>query len=541
MPFSDGVIPTTLDKTLNPDGTHIFSLFTQYVPHEWSEEPHTDELEAYADRLIDLYDEVAPGFKGSVLHRDIIGPHQMEQEYGLIGGNIFHGELTPDQLFHMRPAPGYADYRTPIAGLYNASSATHGGGGVCGIPGWQAARAALADRRTRRERLRSARGTQVLSDALPRSAAVAAMLEASSVAVVGASSRPGSFGQRMVGEVLRSPGAQKVWLVNPGYTEVAGRPCLPDLRAVDEAPDVVLLGVGDQRLVEQLTAAAEVGARGAVVFGSAHADGVREELRRIARDAGMALCGAGCMGFWNVRRGVRAMGYTERDDLPVGPVSLVTHSGSVFSTLLRTRLRLGFDLAVSSGQELVTTTADYVDHVVAHTDTRVLALVLETVRDGARLRACLRAARAAGIEVVLLPVGGSPLGSSLVAAHSGAVAGESGSWEALADDVAAHLVGDLAELGDTLAVLSSGRRPRPAAGSRRCTTPAPSAAWWPTSPTPSTCRSRRCRRRPARRWRPGSTTASSRRTRSTSGAAAPTPARCSATASPPSPPIRPSA
>ena len=285
------------------------------------------------------------------------------------------------------------------------------------------------------------------------------MLEARTVAVVGASSRPGSLGQRMVGEVLRSPGAQKVWLVNPGYSEVAGRPCLPDLHAVDEAPDLVLLGVGDQRLVGQLAAAAEVGARGAVVFGSAHADGVREELSRIARDAGMALCGAGCMGFWNVRHGVRAMGYTERGDLPVGPVSVVTHSGSVFSTLLRTRLRLGFDLAVSSGQELVTTTADYVEHLVTRTDTRVLGLVLETVRDGPRLRAGLRAAREAGIEVVLLPVGGSPLGSSLVAAHSGAVAGASGSWEALADDVAAHLVGDLAELGDTLAVLSSRRRP----------------------------------------------------------------------------------
>ncbi len=154
LPFSDGVIPTTLDKTLNPDGTHIFSLFTQYVPHEWSEQPHTEELEAYADRLIDLYDQVAPGFAASITHRDIVGPHEMQEEYGLVGGNIFHGELTPEQLFHMRPAPGYADYRTPIAGLYNASSATHGGGGVCGIPGWQAARAALADRRTRWGRIK---------------------------------------------------------------------------------------------------------------------------------------------------------------------------------------------------------------------------------------------------------------------------------------------------------------------------------------------------------------------------------------------------
>ena len=152
MPFSDGVIPTTLDTTLNPDGTHIMSLFTQWVPAAWADAPHTEELDAYADRLIDLYDQVAPGFKASILHRDIVGPHEMEQEYGLLGGNIFHGELSLEQLFHMRPAPGYADYRTPIAGLYNGSSGTHAGGGVCGIPGWQAARAALGDQKKKRFR-----------------------------------------------------------------------------------------------------------------------------------------------------------------------------------------------------------------------------------------------------------------------------------------------------------------------------------------------------------------------------------------------------
>ena len=145
------MIPTTLDKTLNPDGTHIMSLFTQWVPSDWSDEPHTEELEAYADRVIELYDQVAPNFKSSILHRDVVGPHEMETEYGLIGGNIFHGELSLEQLFHMRPAPGYADYRTPIAGLYNASSATHAGGGVCGIPGWQAARAAIGDQQSRRQ------------------------------------------------------------------------------------------------------------------------------------------------------------------------------------------------------------------------------------------------------------------------------------------------------------------------------------------------------------------------------------------------------
>ena len=159
------------------------------------------------------------------------------------------------------------------------------------------------------------------------------------------------------------------------------------------------------------------------------------------------------------------MGYTERDDLPVGPVSLVTHSGSVFSTLLRTRLRLGFDLAVSSGQELVTTTADYVDHLVERGETRVLALVLETIRGGDRLRWSLRRAREAGIEVVLLP--GRPLaprlgdGGRALRARSPAArppgrrspttspATSSATWPSSAD---------------TLAVLASTRRPRPGTG-----------------------------------------------------------------------------
>jgi len=140
LPFSDCEIPTVFDKTLAPEGRHIMSMFTQWVPEGWSREPHRAELEAYADRLIDRFDEVAPNFKRSILHRQIIGPYDMEQEYHLIGGNIFHGELTVDQLFHMRPAVGYADYRSPIRGLYQASSATHAGGGVNGLPAHHAVR-----------------------------------------------------------------------------------------------------------------------------------------------------------------------------------------------------------------------------------------------------------------------------------------------------------------------------------------------------------------------------------------------------------------
>ena len=148
-PFVDGTIPTTLDKKLAPEGTHVFSMFTQWIPDDWVKEPHRDELDAYAKRIFDLYDELAPNFKDSIIDYQVIGPYDMEQELGLIGGNIFHGELSADQLFHMRPAPGYGDYRTPLKGLYHGSSATHAGGGVNGIPGWQAYRQAKKDHAVR--------------------------------------------------------------------------------------------------------------------------------------------------------------------------------------------------------------------------------------------------------------------------------------------------------------------------------------------------------------------------------------------------------
>ncbi len=148
VPFSDTEIPTVVDKTLAPEGIHTVSMFSQWVPADWAddEDDHWPELEAYADRLIQHFDDVAPGFKDSVRARQIIGPKQMQEGWDLIGGNIFHGELTVDQLFHMRPAAGFADYRTPITGLYQASSATHAGGGVTGLPGHHVVREILKDK-----------------------------------------------------------------------------------------------------------------------------------------------------------------------------------------------------------------------------------------------------------------------------------------------------------------------------------------------------------------------------------------------------------
>jgi len=144
-PYSDGVLPTIVDDSLAPAGKHIMSCFTQYVPASWSQAPHRQELDAYADRVVAGYERFASNLPGAIEHRQVLGPYDMEQEYGLVGGNIMHGDLTLDQLFSWRPVAGYADYRTPIRGLYLCGSGTHPGGGISGINGRNASREILKD------------------------------------------------------------------------------------------------------------------------------------------------------------------------------------------------------------------------------------------------------------------------------------------------------------------------------------------------------------------------------------------------------------
>jgi acyl-CoA synthetase (NDP forming) len=297
--------------------------------------------------------------------------------------------------------------------------------------------------------------------------ALTAMLEARSVALVGASPRDGSLGQRMITEMARSSPAPRTYLVNPRHTEIGGTRCYVSLAELPEPVDLVLLAVPDTVLEEQVALAARRGDRSAVIFGSAFdppgprpagQPSLRDRLAATARAAGMAVCGAGCMGFVNVTRGLRAVGYVEPDPLPAGPIALITHSGSVFSALLRTRRGLGYTVAVSSGQELVSTAAEYAEWALGNEETRVLALVLEAVRDAGRLRAVLATAAARDIPVVLLTAGRSARGRAMVSAHSGALAAADGGWEALARGYGVHRVGDLAELADTLELFAIGRR-----------------------------------------------------------------------------------
>jgi phytoene dehydrogenase-like protein len=144
-PILECTIPSVVDRTVAPPGNHVMSFFVQYAPYRLRAGGWDEAKEAFADRCFDILDEYAPNFKRSVIDRQVLSPLDLERRFGLTGGNIFQGAMTLSQLFFLRPVPGYADYRTPIRGLYLCGAATHPGGGVMGACGYNAAREILRD------------------------------------------------------------------------------------------------------------------------------------------------------------------------------------------------------------------------------------------------------------------------------------------------------------------------------------------------------------------------------------------------------------
>ena len=145
-PMLECTIPTAYDDSIAPPGKHIMCIFAQYAPYSLKDAAWDQAMkDRFADRCIDALADYAPNIREIILHRQVISPLDLEQEYGLTGGNIFHGEMDLDQLFFMRPVAGWAKYRTPIRNLYLCGSGTHPGGGVMGAPGYNAAREILRD------------------------------------------------------------------------------------------------------------------------------------------------------------------------------------------------------------------------------------------------------------------------------------------------------------------------------------------------------------------------------------------------------------
>ncbi|GIU98206.1 MAG: FAD-dependent oxidoreductase [Actinomycetota bacterium] len=144
-PYVEVVFPTAHEDGLAPEGKHLMLGFSQYLPYDT---PNTDATrEAWARSVLEALEAYAPGLSGLVEHAEVLTPRDLEERYGLVGGNIMHGELVPDQLFSFRPIPFYGDHRTPIRGLYLCGAGTHPGGGVMAVPGRNAARVILRDAR----------------------------------------------------------------------------------------------------------------------------------------------------------------------------------------------------------------------------------------------------------------------------------------------------------------------------------------------------------------------------------------------------------
>jgi phytoene dehydrogenase-like protein len=146
QPFLEITIPSVADPSLAPAGKHVMSVWMQSAPYHLRETNWSDQRDALGDLVVDLIEDYAPGLKDSILHRQVLTPLDLEQIYGLTEGHPYHGEMSLDQIFFMRPIPGWARYGTPIENLYLCGSGTHPGGGITGLPGYYAAKRILQSR-----------------------------------------------------------------------------------------------------------------------------------------------------------------------------------------------------------------------------------------------------------------------------------------------------------------------------------------------------------------------------------------------------------
>jgi acyl-CoA synthetase (NDP forming) len=298
------------------------------------------------------------------------------------------------------------------------------------------------------------------------------MLEARSVAVVGASVKEGSLGRQMMLELERGGFDGAVYPVNPGYEEVLGHRCYASIGDIGEPLDLAILGVSNARIEQATRDAAGAGAASVVTFSSLFEveppepgmPRLADRVAAIAREHGMALCGGNGMGFLSTRAKLRATGFATPDDLREGPVTFLSHSGSAFAAFAFNDRGIGFDLVVSSGQEIVTTMDEYLSYALERETTRVVALLLETVRRPEGFLAALELAVERGVPVFALKVGRTEGSKEMVVAHSGALAGEHGAYEAVFDAYGVHECRDLEELADAIELFSSPRRVMTGAG-----------------------------------------------------------------------------
>ncbi len=299
---------------------------------------------------------------------------------------------------------------------------------------------------------------------------LAPLLAPKRVALVGVSPKEGSVGNGMiVAATLPNPGGEtpvELTLINPNYQEIGGRqvyPSLKDARQQVGAVDMAVLGVSNERLEAALDDAIAAGVKAATIFASGYLDTDREPklTQRIAakaREAGLQICGGNCMGFYNLSHGLRVCGFPPPPWMRKGGAVLLTHSGSVYSGICHNDKRMGWALAVSAGQELTTSVADYLDYALLMPETRCIGLFLETVRDPAGFVAGLEKARQFDIPVIALKVGKTAASAAKAVSHSGAVAGNHAAYAALFDRHNVIEVDTLDDFANALRLYSGPRK-----------------------------------------------------------------------------------
>ena len=288
------------------------------------------------------------------------------------------------------------------------------------------------------------------------------LLKPASIALVGVSERAESPGHRLLKMVLESDYAGDVYLVNPRYSKIVGQPCHPFLESLPATVDHVVIALGNRHLEAALQAAIQHGARAATIYSSGVLEqdsepNLMQRLTCIAKEAGIQICGINGMGFYNLTHDLYAGIFPRAAEIVKGEISYIAQSGSAFTTLCHNGCRLGFNLCVSSGNEIATTVADYMDWSLEQEDTRVIGLFLETVRDPAAFVAALEKANAKNIPVVILKIGKSPLGAAMALTHTGAIAGNHAVFQALFKRYGVIEVDDFDEMASILMLLQSGR------------------------------------------------------------------------------------
>ena len=290
-----------------------------------------------------------------------------------------------------------------------------------------------------------------------------ALLNPTSIAVLGASEKTGSVGNEVLVNLDKGQYAGHIYAVNPAYQTVNGLSCYPSLEALPALPEHVIFAVSDSRIEACFDEMVALGIRACTIFSSLiladdKSPNLRQRMQTKIDHSGVLVAGANCMGFYNVRDGLLAGGFDTRTHPRPGNVSLISQSGAGMSGIVDAERRIEFNFAVSTGYELSVSLEDYLDYALDLPETRVVGLFMETSRYPDKLIAALQKAVQRQIPIVALKVGRTALSAQMALSHSGALAGSDEAYSALFDRYGVQRVDDMDQLATALIMFSQAQQ-----------------------------------------------------------------------------------